>query len=167
MLRTDMRRTRWARLATILAVGFRRDRGDAGADADRRRRPPGTNYQGPAFTFSKSADGVYHAVGTGSLVVMSNAAIIGHEFARAMILARKSRSDRRDEEAARFDDRCRGEREAGVPESKRMHDARVRWRRRRRRSTSQAVNDPNIRTVGLTPPHGVRRAYELLDGKAN
>jgi cyclase len=39
-------------------------------------RPPGTNYKGPAFTFNKIADGVYLAVGTGSLVVMSNAAII-------------------------------------------------------------------------------------------
>ena len=39
-------------------------------------RPPGTNYKGPAFTFNKIAEGVYHAVGTGSLVVMSNAAII-------------------------------------------------------------------------------------------
>jgi glyoxylase-like metal-dependent hydrolase (beta-lactamase superfamily II) len=39
-------------------------------------RPPGTAYKGPAFTFNKIADGVYHAVGTGSLVVMSNATII-------------------------------------------------------------------------------------------
>ena len=39
-------------------------------------RPPGTSYKSPAFTFNKIADGVYHAVGTGSLVVMSNAAII-------------------------------------------------------------------------------------------
>jgi cyclase len=39
-------------------------------------RPPGTNYKSPAFTFNKIADGVYHAIGTGSLVVMSNAAII-------------------------------------------------------------------------------------------
>ena len=39
-------------------------------------KPPGTNYKAPAFTFNKIADGVYHAVGTGSLVVMSNAAII-------------------------------------------------------------------------------------------
>jgi cyclase len=39
-------------------------------------RPPGANYQAPAFTFHKIADGVYHAIGTGSLVVMSNAAII-------------------------------------------------------------------------------------------
>ena len=36
-------------------------------------RPPGTNYKGPAFTFNKIQEGVYHAVGTGSLVVMSNA----------------------------------------------------------------------------------------------
>jgi len=39
-------------------------------------RPPGTNYKAPAFTFNKIADGIHHAVGTGSLVVMSNAAII-------------------------------------------------------------------------------------------
>ena len=39
-------------------------------------RPPGTNYKSPAFTFNKVAEGVYHAVGTGSLVVMSNAVII-------------------------------------------------------------------------------------------
>src|SRR5688572_17618903 len=39
-------------------------------------RPPGTNYKSPAFTFHKIADGVHHAVGTGSLVVMSNAAIV-------------------------------------------------------------------------------------------
>ncbi len=39
-------------------------------------RPPGTTYKAPAFTFNKITDGVYHAVGTGSLVVMSNAAII-------------------------------------------------------------------------------------------
>ena len=39
-------------------------------------RPPGTVYKGQAFTFSKIHDGIYHAVGTGNLVVMSNAAII-------------------------------------------------------------------------------------------
>jgi glyoxylase-like metal-dependent hydrolase (beta-lactamase superfamily II) len=39
-------------------------------------KPPGTNYTGPAFTFNKIAEGVYHAIGTGSIVVMSNAAII-------------------------------------------------------------------------------------------
>lgn len=39
-------------------------------------RPPGTSYKGPAFTFHKIHEGVYHAVGTGSLVVMSNATIV-------------------------------------------------------------------------------------------
>jgi cyclase len=39
-------------------------------------RPPGTTYKGQAFTFNKIAEGVYHAVGTGNLVVMSNAAVI-------------------------------------------------------------------------------------------
>ncbi|HXG86977.1 MAG TPA: MBL fold metallo-hydrolase [Vicinamibacterales bacterium] len=42
-------------------------------------RPPGTTYTGPAFTFNKIQDGIYHAVGTGSLVVMSNATIIEGE----------------------------------------------------------------------------------------
>ena len=40
------------------------------------QRPPGATYTGNAFTFHKITDGVYHAVGTGNLVVMSNAAII-------------------------------------------------------------------------------------------
>jgi glyoxylase-like metal-dependent hydrolase (beta-lactamase superfamily II) len=40
------------------------------------QRPSGANYKGPAFTFNKIVDGVYHAVGTGNLVVMSNAAVI-------------------------------------------------------------------------------------------
>jgi glyoxylase-like metal-dependent hydrolase (beta-lactamase superfamily II) len=43
------------------------------------QRPPGTTYKGPAFTFNKIADGVYLAIGTGSLVVMSNAAVIEGE----------------------------------------------------------------------------------------
>jgi glyoxylase-like metal-dependent hydrolase (beta-lactamase superfamily II) len=47
-----------------------------GAQSPPTSRPPGATYTSPAFTFNKIADGVYHAVGTGSLVVMSNAAII-------------------------------------------------------------------------------------------
>lgn len=39
-------------------------------------RPPGTTYAGRAFTFNRIQDGIYHAVGTGNLVVMSNATII-------------------------------------------------------------------------------------------
>jgi cyclase len=46
------------------------------AQSARSERPPGTVYQGQAFTFNKIQDGIYHAVGTGNLVVMSNAAII-------------------------------------------------------------------------------------------
>jgi len=39
-------------------------------------RPPGTSYTGKAFTFHQIQEGIYHAVGTGNLVVMSNATII-------------------------------------------------------------------------------------------
>jgi glyoxylase-like metal-dependent hydrolase (beta-lactamase superfamily II) len=52
------------------AVGPRAD------EAQALQRPPGTRYKSPAFTFTTIAEGVYLAVGTGSLVVMSNAAII-------------------------------------------------------------------------------------------
>ena len=38
--------------------------------------PPGSTYKGRAFTFNKIKDGVYHAIGTGSIVVMSNATIV-------------------------------------------------------------------------------------------
>lgn len=69
-----MTRSRLLVLAAIVAAG------SAAISAARTEqtspKPPGTNYQGPAFTFNKIADGVYHAVGTGSLVVMSNAAIV-------------------------------------------------------------------------------------------
>ena len=68
-----MTRSRWILLALILCAG-------AGSmlaqTTSTNGRPPGTNYEGPAFTFNKIADGVYHAVGTGNLVVMSNAAIV-------------------------------------------------------------------------------------------
>jgi len=66
-------------LLTITAVGavalaFGPVSARQGSPAD--TRPPGTNYKAPAWTFNKITDGVYHAVGTGSLVVMSNATII-------------------------------------------------------------------------------------------
>ena len=69
-----MTRSRWILLALILCAG-------AGSmlampAQPGMGKPPGTSYKGPAFTFNKIADGVYHAVGTGSVVVMSNAAII-------------------------------------------------------------------------------------------
>src|SRR5215510_11543067 len=76
MHRTDMSRARWALLSAILAVGIATIAAMPAQTQTGVGRPPGTNYQRPAFTFNKIADGVYHAVGTGSLVVMSNAAIV-------------------------------------------------------------------------------------------
>lgn len=38
--------------------------------------PPGAEYDGEAFAFTRIADGVYHAVGTGALAVGANATII-------------------------------------------------------------------------------------------
>lgn len=68
-------------LAAIVAVGgavlaFAPESLTARQSPSGSARPPGTDYNAPAFTFYKIADGVHHAVGTGSLVVMSNAAII-------------------------------------------------------------------------------------------
>lgn len=40
------------------------------------QRPPASDYQGKAWTFTRVAEGVYHAVGIGALVVGSNAAVI-------------------------------------------------------------------------------------------
>ena len=71
-----MTRTRLLLLAAILSLGAGAALLGRGADAAQSTRPPGTNYKSPAFTFNKITDGVYHAVGTGSLVVMSNAAVI-------------------------------------------------------------------------------------------
>jgi glyoxylase-like metal-dependent hydrolase (beta-lactamase superfamily II) len=41
-----------------------------------QQAPPGSRYEGRAFTFNKLADGVHLAIGTGALIVMSNAAIV-------------------------------------------------------------------------------------------
>jgi len=40
------------------------------------KRPAGTTHTGKAFRFNKVKDGVYHAVGTGSLAVVGNSSII-------------------------------------------------------------------------------------------
>lgn len=74
-----MTRQRPLLLLTILVLGtaalaFGPVTAQQGSPSD--TRPPGTNYKAPAWTFHKIADGVYHAVATGSLVVMSNATII-------------------------------------------------------------------------------------------
>jgi cyclase len=73
-----MTRTRLFLLAAVLtlAAGAAVLGRSGAAAAQGTSRPPGTNYKGSAFTFNKITDGVYHAVGTGSLVVMSNAAVI-------------------------------------------------------------------------------------------
>ena len=67
-----MTRSRWILLALIAAGSMLPGLAQSPSSA----RPPGTSYKGPAFTFNKIADGIYHAVGTGSLVVYSNAAVI-------------------------------------------------------------------------------------------
>jgi len=69
-----MTRLRLLLLATVVSFG-------AGSvlysgPAQDSTRPTGTTYKGQAFTFNKIQDGIYHAVGTGNLVVMCNAAII-------------------------------------------------------------------------------------------
>ena len=40
------------------------------------RLPAGTAHSGAAFRFNKIADGVYHAIGTGTLTVIGNSAVI-------------------------------------------------------------------------------------------
>ena len=70
-----MTRIRLLVLLFIAALGSMTIAANRGEQAP-SSKPPGTNYKGPAFTFNKITDGVYHAVGTGSLVVMSNAAIV-------------------------------------------------------------------------------------------
>ena len=47
-----------------------------GTHAQRPSAPPGAAYEGKAYTFTEVAAGVYHAVGTGTLAVGSNAAVI-------------------------------------------------------------------------------------------
>jgi glyoxylase-like metal-dependent hydrolase (beta-lactamase superfamily II) len=44
-----------------------------------RQRPPGAEHEGPAFTFHRILEDIYHAVGTGSLAVGANAAVIINE----------------------------------------------------------------------------------------
>ena len=44
--------------------------------AAQSRRPAGTTHNGKAFRFNKVKDGIYHAVGTGSLAVVGNSSFI-------------------------------------------------------------------------------------------
>src|SRR5678815_5933234 len=47
-----------------------------GVVAAQSRKPAGTNHNGNAFRFYKVREGVYHAVGTGSLAVVGNSSVI-------------------------------------------------------------------------------------------
>lgn len=46
------------------------------AGVQSQRQPAGTAHNGNAFRFNKVADGVYHAVGTGTLSVAGNSSVI-------------------------------------------------------------------------------------------
>jgi cyclase len=73
-----MTRSRLVVLAVLLsvAVGTAALRDGGNETSQPSPRPPGATYKGQAFTFNRITDGVYHAVGTGNLVVMSNATIV-------------------------------------------------------------------------------------------
>jgi cyclase len=60
---------RLALVATIVLLAFV-------AAVAQGKRPAGTTHNGKAFRFNKVKDGVYHAVGTGSLAVVGNSSII-------------------------------------------------------------------------------------------
>jgi cyclase len=55
-------------LALLIAVGV--------AGVQSQRPPAGTAHSGNAFRFNKVADGVYHAIGTGTLAVVGNSSVI-------------------------------------------------------------------------------------------
>ena len=46
------------------------------AGVQSQRQPAGIAHDGNAFRFNKVADGVYHAVGTGTLSVVGNSSVI-------------------------------------------------------------------------------------------
>jgi len=66
-------------LAFIVIIGIvamRLPRQDNSVSAQSRQAPAGTAHNGKAFRFNKVRDGVYHAVGTGSLAVVGNSSFI-------------------------------------------------------------------------------------------
>jgi len=71
-----MNRSRLFVLAVVIGFGSVAIAANRTHQAAASARPPGANYTGAAFTFNKIAEGVYHAIGTGSIVVMSNATIV-------------------------------------------------------------------------------------------
>ena len=58
-------------LASVIALLFL-----IGVVAAQSRRPAGTAHNGNAFRFNKVMEGVYHAIGTGSLAVVGNSSVI-------------------------------------------------------------------------------------------
>lgn len=50
-----------------------------GASLSAQQLPPGSDYEGRAWTFQRVADGVYFGSGTGNLMVVSNAGIVINE----------------------------------------------------------------------------------------
>jgi cyclase len=80
-MRATMTRPRLLLLALLVSLGagsivLGRSTAPGSIQEPAATRPPGAVYKGRAFNFNKIAEGVYHAVGTGSLVVMSNAVVI-------------------------------------------------------------------------------------------
>jgi cyclase len=61
-------------LLTIVLVGLTALA--ATPESAQRQKPPGAEFTGAAFNLNKIMDGVYHAVGTGSISVGCNAAVI-------------------------------------------------------------------------------------------
>jgi len=55
-------------IALLITVGV--------AGIQSQRQPAGTAHTGNAFRFNKVADGVYHAIGTGTLTVVGNSSVI-------------------------------------------------------------------------------------------
>ncbi len=60
-------------LLAVIAVTF------MAAMLAQSRQPAGTSHNGKAFRFNKVKDGIYHAVGTGSLAVVGNSSFIVNE----------------------------------------------------------------------------------------
>jgi cyclase len=70
-------RSRFVILALLVGVGTSAAlRSSSSIEQGASAKPPGSTYTGQAFTFNKIQEGIWHAVGTGNLVVMSNATII-------------------------------------------------------------------------------------------
>jgi glyoxylase-like metal-dependent hydrolase (beta-lactamase superfamily II) len=68
-------RSRFVILALLVGVGTNAAL-RSNSSIEQSTKPPGSTYTGKAFTFNKIQEGIWHAIGTGNLIVMSNATII-------------------------------------------------------------------------------------------